>query len=205
MPTKTHINLSYLTILPEFFAYFRRIGMPLYSSSERNIVVSGDAPASTPSSSLHIKRTTSWAKQNHGTNASVTTPKMPFSKVVEGLTHSQGSIALIAALLAGFAFQALTTLTITYDELDNTKQVIYICFSITTCLTIASFLFVAVSCSMLEQSGLVARSLAISTLTDDNFDDAVKEVRVVYNELFYSTTCNLDYSTTYSARYTVVF
>ena len=77
--------------------------------------------------------------------------KASFSKVVEGLTHSQGSIALIAALLAGFAFQALTTLSITYDELNYTRKVLYIIFSVSCTITIASFLYVAVSCSMLEQ------------------------------------------------------
>lgn len=99
------------------------------------------------------------------------TNKEPTSKVVEGLTHSQGSIALISALLSGFAFQALTTLTIEYDDLENDyKKGVYIAFIIVTSLTIASFLYVAVACSLLEQNGLIVRSLAMSPTTSSNFD-----------------------------------
>ncbi|GMI43886.1 hypothetical protein TrCOL_g187 [Triparma columacea] len=99
------------------------------------------------------------------------TDKEPTSKVVEGLTHSQGSIALISALLSGFAFQALTTLTIEYDDLENDyKKGVYIAFIIVTSLTIASFLYVAVACSLLEQNGLIVRSLAMSPTTSSNFD-----------------------------------
>jgi len=104
-------------------------------------------------------------------SSSLITQKQPCSKVVEGLTHSQGSIALISALLSGFAFQALTTLTVEYDELETDwKRVIYIAFCIVTSLTIASFLYVAVSCSLLEQNGLITRSLAMSPKTSSNFD-----------------------------------
>jgi len=100
--------------------------------------------------------------------------KASYSKVVEGLTHSQGSIALISALLAGFAFQALTTLDITYEELEGERKAVYVCFAVTACFTIASFLYIAVACSMLEQNGLVARSLAVSPMTGENFDDVVR-------------------------------
>ena len=69
---------------------------------------------------------------------------------------------------------ALTTLDIHYEDLDTDRKIVYVCFSVTACFTIASFLYIAVACSMLEQSGLVARSLAISPMTDGNFDDVVR-------------------------------
>ncbi|GMI22666.1 hypothetical protein TeGR_g873 [Tetraparma gracilis] len=104
------------------------------------------------------------------------THKKPMSAVVEGLTHSQGSIALISVMLAGFAFQGFTTQDFDYDELPSGYlKSVYVLFSITTSLTIASFLFVAVSCSMLEQNGLVARSLAISYDAHPDFDVSLKE------------------------------
>jgi hypothetical protein len=136
------------------------------------------------------------------------THKKPMSAVVEGLTHSQGSIALISVMCAGFAFQGFTTQEFEYDSLSKYHQIVYIgkkmkrrsysrvlemqltppnsspphpfslscaAFVVTTSLTIASFLFVAVSCSLLEQNGIVARSLAISYDVAPDFDLSLKD------------------------------
>ncbi|GMI09779.1 hypothetical protein TrVE_jg10213 [Triparma verrucosa] len=143
--------------------------MPLYSS-ERNLDIESSPPTKNTTNSTKRKTWTD-GRAHDGPG----TPKMPYSKVVEGLTHSQGSIALISALLSGFAFQALTTMTVEFSSLSEAKKVVYIMFSLLSCLTISSFLFVAVSCSMLEQEGLVARSLSISTLTSAGFDDNIKK------------------------------
>ncbi|GMH79347.1 hypothetical protein TL16_g12813 [Triparma laevis f. inornata] len=149
--------------------------MPLYSSN-RKIDVNFDVESTSHESTTQfptLQKRNSWTSHK-ANSANPTTPKMPYSKVVEGLTHSQGSIALISALLSGFAFQTLTTMTVEYSALSDMKKVVYVIFSLLSCLTISSFLFVAVSCSMLEQEGLVARSLSISTLTSPSFDENIK-------------------------------
>jgi len=96
------------------------------------------------------------------------------SAVIEGLTHSQGSIALISVMLCGFAFQGFTVQEFDYDNLSRYHQIVYIAFSISTSLCIASFLFIAVSCTLLEQSGHVARALAIAYDVSPDFDVSLK-------------------------------
>ena len=91
-----------------------------------------------------------------------------------GLTESQGSLALISALLAGFSFQGLSTVDFDYDhETSGPAATLQIAFAISISLGIALQLYVAVCCTILQQNGKVARSLAISSGTIAEFDDVV--------------------------------
>ena len=99
----------------------------------------------------------------------------PYSEVMLGLTESQGSLALISALLAGFSFQGLSTVDFDYALTeDGPHAVLQILFAVCISISIALNLYVAVCCTILQQNGKVARSLAISSGPTSGFDDVCK-------------------------------
>ena len=84
----------------------------------------------------------------------------PYSAVVEGLTGAQGTLAVISALLAGFAFSGLTA--VTKEDAAEVYTWVYTSYYVTTTVSVAVQLFVCVVCTLLEQEGKVARGLAIA-------------------------------------------
>lgn len=83
-----------------------------------------------------------------------------YSEVVEELTGAQGTLAVISALLAGFAFSGLTAVTL--EDAASVPRAISALYYITTTVSVAVQLFVCVVCTLLEQEGKVARGLAIA-------------------------------------------
>ena len=80
--------------------------------------------------------------------------------VIFALTSSQGTLALISALQAGFNFSALASIDREVFEDHHTHlQHIY---TIATTLTIGISLFTCICGAILEQEGRVARGLALS-------------------------------------------
>lgn len=80
--------------------------------------------------------------------------------VIFALTSSQGSIALISALQAGFNFTAIASIA-EDDFLGHDPFLVYI-YSITTTLTIGISLFTCICGAILEQEGRIARGLALA-------------------------------------------
>ena len=147
--------------------------MPVYlSNSTRNhnsssiaIDIRDDDAFPALKTSANATTITATTKQTHSVS-------QPYSKVMLGLTDSQGSLALISALLAGFSFQGLSTMD--FGSYDDTPVLLQEAFAITISLSIALNLYVAVNCTILEQNGKIARSLAISDNTPENFDETIR-------------------------------
>ena len=96
--------------------------MPLYkSATERNVAVT-DLDFSSRSFSAYNDKIVKVDGKDF-----LLTNKEPMSKVVEGLTHSQGSIALISVMCAGFAFQGFTVQDFDYHSLSEYHKIVYIC------------------------------------------------------------------------------
>ena len=84
--------------------------------------------------------------------------------MVEGLTGAQGTLAVISALLAGFAFSGLTA--VTPEDAERVHPTIAMLYYTTTTVSVAVQLFVCVVCTLLEQEGKVARGLAMARASD---------------------------------------
>ncbi len=82
----------------------------------------------------------------------------PYSVVVEGLTGAQGTLAVIAALLASLAFGGLTA--VTEEDCSRAHWLTVSCYYLVTAAGVAGQLFVCVVCTLMENHGKVARGLA---------------------------------------------
>ena len=115
------------------------------------------------------------------TGKGLKTHPLPPSKVIQSLTSSQSSLALISALLSGLSFQSLTQGLPSYSyhargELnpagwnETTYNSLIIVYTASTTLTITLSLYTAVMCTILQQNGQVASSLAAKPTAPDTFD-----------------------------------
>ena len=72
-----------------------------------------------------------------------------YSDVVAGLTASQGSLSLVTALLAGFAFAGLSSVSV--EEYERAPDWVAYLYPIVATSTIASSLYTSICCAVLEQ------------------------------------------------------
>lgn len=80
------------------------------------------------------------------------------SEEVEKLSGSQGVLSVISALVAGFSFAGLTS--VSKEEYESVHVVLRYTFPVINSLTICLYFFVCVICAILEQEGRIASALA---------------------------------------------
>ncbi|GMH63833.1 hypothetical protein TrRE_jg6605, partial [Triparma retinervis] len=87
-------------------------------------------------------------------------PSTPYSEVVQELTGAQGTLAVISALLASFAFGGLTC--VDPPSTSGVSPLVVGVYYVVTTVSIALQLFVCVVCTLLENHGKVARGLSLA-------------------------------------------
>ncbi|CAD7934636.1 unnamed protein product [Amoebophrya sp. A120] len=116
-----------------------------------------DSIASTTSTQKEKRLST----QIHQNNKQQDPPRMnDYSDVLTGLTGSQGSISLVTALLAGFAFAGLSS--VSREDYETGPAWASYSFPVVTGISIALSLYTSVCCAILEQQGRIAKALAVA-------------------------------------------
>lgn len=95
------------------------------------------------------------------------------SAFVLGLAESQGTLAVVSALLAGFSYSGFCS--VTREELERAHYIVQYAFSLSNALSASMALFVTIVCSLCEQQGRVARSFAVLRSHEPEFEDTVHE------------------------------
>lgn len=111
-----------------------------------------------------------------------------YSDVVAGLTASQGSLSLVTALLAGFAFAGLSSVSV--DEYNAAPQWVAYLYPVVATVTIATFLYTAICCAVLEQHGRIAKSLALARGANSQ---ARADFEIVLEEWYKSSRCGVGF------------
>jgi len=95
------------------------------------------------------------------------------SAFVLGLAESQGTLAVVAALLAGFSYSGFCS--VTREEVERAHPVVQYAFVASNVLSASMALFVTIVCSLCEQQGRVARSFAVLRGFEPEFEETVHE------------------------------
>ena len=82
----------------------------------------------------------------------------PGVEAVQGLTGSQGCLALASALFAGFALEGL--LQMDNNDFETHSSIVMFCYVLATTLAVALNMYVCGVCTLLEQQGRIAAALA---------------------------------------------
>jgi len=95
------------------------------------------------------------------------------SAFVLGLAESQGTLAVVAALLAGFSYSGLCS--VSRAEMEEVNVVVQYAFVLSTAVSASMALSVTIVCSLCEQEGRIARSFAVLRSFEPDFEDTVYE------------------------------
>jgi len=95
------------------------------------------------------------------------------SAFVLGLAESQGTLAVVAAVLAGFAYSGFCS--VSRSEMEEVNVLVQYLFVFSSAVSASMALFVTIVCSLCEQEGRIARSFSVLRNFEPDFEDTVHE------------------------------